>query len=134
MKPSFICGILFGICTIIVNVYLVLPTKNNLLGMILISGLLFFNSLYTVLFTKKRNNYNLSMTEGIKASVQSGIIQSLFYFLSIELIRKYISPEFFPGLDSFRQYSFNLSIYIIGFSIFSIIFGLITSSLLHNKK
>lgn len=134
MNPSFICGIVFGIFTIIVNIYLVMPTKNNMLGFILITGLLFFNSMFTVLFTKKANNYSISMVEGIKASIQSGIIQALFYFLSIVLIRKYINPEFFPGLDTFRQYSFNLSIYIIGFSIFSIIFGLITSSLLHNKK
>jgi hypothetical protein len=133
MKPSFICGIIFGILTILINVYLILPTRNNTLGLILISGLLFFNILFTTLFTKKANGYNLAMTDGIKAAVQTGIIQSLFYFLSIYLIRNYICPDFFPGLDTFRQYSFNLSIYIIGFSIFSIIFGLITSSLFHNK-
>jgi len=134
MRPSYIVGFVFGIMTILVNIFLVLPVKNNLLGFILLSGLLFFNSLFSVLFTKKSNGYNLSWIEGIKSSVQSGIVQGLFYFISILLIRNYISPESFPDLNSLKQYLLIFNIYIILFSIFSAIFGLITSSLFHNQK
>lgn len=134
MRPSYIVGFVFGIMTILVNIFLVLPVKNNLLGFILLSGLLFFNSLFSVLFTKKSNGYNLTWIEGIKSSVQSGIVQGLFYFASILLIRNYISPESFPDLNSLKQYLLIFNIYIILFSIFSAIFGLITSSLFHNQK
>jgi hypothetical protein len=134
MKPSIACGIIFGFLTIIINIFLILPIKDKSAAMILISGLLFFNTLFSVLFTKKSNGYILTWIEGMKSAIQSGIIMGLFYFGSIVLIQKYISPGYFPELESLKQFFLIFNINIILFSIFSIIFGLITSSLFHNKK
>ena len=134
MKPSILSGLFFGAINLVTNVFVVLPLKAQMVGVILGSGLLFFNSLFAVLFTKKQNQYQLTWNQGMKASVQAGIIQSLFYFLSIVLIQRVFSPGFFPELVSFGQYLPILSINIILFSVFSFIFGFITSSLLHNQR
>lgn len=134
MKPSIISGIIFGIFTIIINVFLVLPIKEKSPAIILISGLLFFNTLFSVLFTKRANAYQLKWIDGMKSAIQSGIIMGLFYFFSIVLIQKFIQPGYFPELESLKQFFLIFNINIILFSIFSAIFGLITSTLLHNQK
>lgn len=134
MKPSIISGIIFGILTIIINVFLVLPIKEKSPAIILISGLLFFNTLFSVLFTKRANAYQLKWIDGMKSAIQSGIIMGLFYFFSIVLIQKFIQPGYFPELESLKQFFLIFNINIILFSIFSAIFGLITSTLLHNQK
>ena len=111
-----------------------MPIQQKTAGLILVSGLLFFNVLFSVLFTKKSQAYQLLWTEGIKAAIQSGIVQSIFYFFSIVLIQKKISPGYFPGLESWKQFLLIFNINIILFSIFSAIFGLIASTLFHNQK
>lgn len=134
MKPSIIVGIVFGLINLLTNLFVVLPTKEKNIGIILGSGLLFFNSLFSILFTKKRNGYELTLAEGMKASIQSGIVHGLFYFLSILIIQNYMVKGFFPELSSMKQYFFILNINIIIFSLFSTIFGFITSGLLQTKK
>lgn len=134
MKPSLICGIFFGMLTLLINIFLIVPYPNKMSGLILISGLLFFNSLFSVLFTKKSNGYQLAVTEGMKAAIQSGIIMSLFYCLSIYLVQNHIKPGYFPDLVSMHQYFINFNFYIIGFSILSVIFGVITSGLFQTKN
>jgi hypothetical protein len=134
MKPSIICGILFGGINMLTNIYLVLPTKNKTLGLMLGSGILFFNVLFSVLFTKKANGYILKWADGMKAAIQGGILQGVLYFISLVIIQNYVSPGFFPELSSVKQYFLILNINIIVFSIFSTIFGSIMSSLLHTKN
>lgn len=111
-----------------------MPISDKVPGFILISGLLFFNSMFSVLFTKRKMNYNLSWIEGFKASIQSGMIQGLCYYFSIIVIQLYIRPGFFPELNDWRQFLLYFNIYIIAFSLFSAIFGVITSGLFYNKK
>lgn len=134
MKPSIFVGIIFGLINLSTNIFVILPTKEKNIGLILGSGLLFFNSLFSVLFTKKSNGYQLTLAEGLKSSIQSGIIHGLFYFVSIVVIQNFILKGFFPELVTFKQYFFILNINIIIFSIFSTIFGFITSALLYTKK
>lgn len=134
MKPAIKVGLFFAVLTIAINSLLVLPLPEKSPGFILISGLLFFNSMFSVLMTKRSNNYSLSWIEGFKASVQSGIVQGIGYYTSILLIQGYIRPGFFPELASWKQYLLYFNIYIIAFSVFSAIFGVITSGLFYNKK
>ena len=134
MKPSLLIGIIFGFLTIAINIILVQPLPEKSLGFILISGLLFFNTMFSVLFTKRANGYTLTWSEGIKAAIQSGMMQGIFYYISVLLIQLVIKPGFIPELNNWKQYLLYFNIYIIAFSVFSAIFGFITSSLFHNKK
>lgn len=134
MKPSLIVGIVFGLLTVGINIALVMPLPEKTPGVILISGLLFFNSMFAVLFTKRANGYILSWSEGFKASIQAGMMQGIFYYISVLLIQLYIKPGFFPELNNWKHYLLYFNIYIIAFSVFSAIFGVITSGLFHNKK
>jgi hypothetical protein len=134
MKPSLVVGLVFGLVTLGINALLVLPLPEKTPGFILISGLLFFNTMFSVLFTKRANGYVLAWAEGFKAAIQSGILQGIFYYISVLMIQFFIRPGFFPELNSWKHYLLYFNIYIIAFSIFSAIFGFITSSLFHNKK
>lgn len=134
MKPSLLSGLFFGVLTILINVVVVQSVKEKSAAFILVSGLLFFNTMFAVLFTKRKQGYQLTWAEGMKAAIQGGMVQGIFYFLSIVLIQKKISPGYFPELDSWKQFLLIFNINIILFSIFSAIFGLITSTLFHNKK
>ena len=134
MKPSHAVGVVFGLLTIGINAFLILPLPEKTPGFILISGLLFFNTLFSVLMTKRSNGYILSWADGFKAAIQSGLIQGIFYYVSVLLIQFFLRPGFFPELNSWKQYLLYFNIYIIAFSLFSAIFGLITSSLFHNRK
>lgn len=111
-----------------------MPLPEKTPGIILISGLLFFNSMFSVLFTKRAQGYQLTWAEGFKASIQSGMMQGIFYYISVLLIQLYIKPGFFPEIDSWKHYLLYFNIYIIVFSVLSAIFGVITSGLFHNKK
>ena len=134
MKPSLTVGIILGLITIGINIALITPLPAKTPGFILISGLLFFNSMFSVLFTKRANGYSLSWSEGFKASIQSGMMQGICYYISVLLIQLYIKPGFFPELNSWKYYLLYFNIYIIAFSVFSAIFGVVTSGLFHNKK
>ena len=134
MKPSILAGLFFGLTTVALNVFIVLPIKDKAPTIILISGLLFFNTMFSVLLTKRKNGYQLKWSEGMKASIQSGMIQALFYFASIVLIQKKIMPGYFPELDSLKEFFLVFNMNIILFSIFSAIFGFISSTLFYNKK
>lgn len=133
MKPSIIVGIVFGLITIVVNLTIVATFKDKSNAMFLVSGLLFFNIYFAILFTKKKLGYSLLFIQGFKASVQAGITQSLFYFLSIIILQKYIQPGFFPDLNTIPQYFSILNTNIILFSLISAIFGAILSQMLSNK-
>lgn len=133
MKPSILVGIFFGILTIIINLTIVATYKDKSNAMMLVFGLLFFNIYFSILFTKKSLGYSLFFIQGFKASIQSGITQSIFYFCSIVLLQKYISPGFFPDLNSISQYFSILNVNIILFSILSAIFGAILSKMLSTK-
>lgn len=133
MRASFLVGLLFGGINLVTNIAILLPIKDRTIGVILASGLLFFCCLFSVLFTKKQNGYQLSWSQGMKAAIQSGIIQGILYFISLVLIQNYISPNFFPELHSIKQYLLILNINIIAFSLFSTIFGFIASGLFHTK-
>ena len=135
MRPSIVCGIVFGLLAILVSEWVILPMKDksNAIVIILISGLLFFNNLFACLFTKKSNGYQLKWVEGLKAAVQSGIVMGVVY-TSFILIQKYIRFSQTAESESVMQYLMYFNIYIILFSIFSAIFGLITSTLLFNQK
>lgn len=134
MNPVLLISIIFGIITLINNFFLANQIEEKSIGIILVSGLLFFNIYFSILFTKKANQYTLTFSQGFKAAVQSGIIQSLFYFGSIVLIQKYISPNYFPDLYSLKQYILILNINIILFSILSAIFGAVLTSFLMTKN
>lgn len=134
MKSSFLVGFFFGLLNLLTNLYVLAPSKNKTLGIIIGSGLLFFNSVFSVLFTKKEMGYSLTWSAGMKASIQSGIIHSLLYFSSILLIQYLISPGYFPGLNSWKQYLLILNINIILFSVLSLIFGFISSTLFCTHK
>lgn len=134
MNPVLLISIIFGIITLMNNFFLANQIEEKSIGMILVSGLLFFNIYFSILFTKKANQYTLTFSQGFKAAVQSGIIQSLFYFGSIVLIQKYISPNYFPDLYSLKQYILILNINIILFSILSAIFGAVLTSFLMTKN
>ena len=134
MNPVLLTSLIFGIITLINNFFLATQVENKSIGFILVSGLLFFNIYFSILFTKKANHYTLSFSQGFKAAVQSGIIQSIFYFSSIVLIQKYISPNYFPDLYSLKQYILILNINIILFSILSAIFGAVLTSFLMTKN
>ena len=134
MNPVLLISIVFGIISLLNNYFLATQIKDKSVGIILVSGLLFFNIYFSILFTKKINHYTLSFSQGFKAAVQSGIIQSIFYFSSIVLIQKYISPNYFPELYSLKQYILILNINIILFSILSAIFGAVLTSFLMTKN
>lgn len=134
MKPSVIVGLVFGILAMLINIFVVLPIRDRAPGFILISGLLFFNTLFSVLMTKRAQAYQLTWAEGMKSAIQSGMIQGIFYYLSILLIQKKISPGYFPELDTWKQYFLIFNMNIILFSIFSAIFGFISSALFQNRK
>lgn len=134
MNPVVLISLIFGIITLINNFFLATQVENKSIGFILVSGLLFFNIYFSILFTKKALQYTLTFSQGFKAAVQSGIIQSVFYFSSIVLIQKYISPNYFPDLYSLKQYILILNINIILFSILSAIFGAVLTSFLMTKN
>lgn len=134
MNPAVLISLIFGIITLLNNFFLATQVENKSVGFILVSGLLFFNIYFSILFTKKAHQYTLTFSQGFKAAVQSGIIQSVFYFSSIVLIQKYISPNYFPDLYSLKQYILILNINIILFSILSAIFGAVLTSFLMTKN
>jgi hypothetical protein len=134
MNPVVLISLIFGIITLLNNFFLATQVENKSIGFILVSGLLFFNIYFSILFTKKAHQYTLSFSQGFKAAIQSGIIQSVFYFSSIVLIQKYISPNYFPDLYSLKQYILILNINIILFSILSAIFGAVLTSFLMTKN
>jgi hypothetical protein len=134
MNAVVLISLIFGIITLLNNFFLATQVENKSIGFILVSGLLFFNIYFSILFTKKAHQYTLTFSQGFKAAVQSGIIQSIFYFSSIVLIQKYISPNYFPDLYSLKQYILILNINIILFSILSAIFGAVLTSFLMTKN
>lgn len=134
MRPSLWIGICFGLVNFLANISILPKIKNSMVGLMLASGLLFFNTMFSVLFTKKAQKYILQWNEGMKASVQAGIMQSLFYFGSLIVIQEWIAPGYFPGEVGFGFYAQNLAYFIIGFSVFSFIFGFISSGLFHTQK
>ena len=134
MNPVLLISLVFGVITLLNNFFLATQVENKSIGFILVSGLLFFNIYFSILFTKKAHQYTLSFSQGFKAAVQSGIVQAIFYFSSIVLIQKYISPNYFPDLYSLKQYILILNINIILFSILSAIFGAVLTSFLMTKN
>jgi hypothetical protein len=131
MKPPILIGIIFGVISVLISKTIVsnLGENANTPLIILISGLLFFCNLFAVLFTKKNNGYQLTRVEGIKACVQSGIVQGIVYTIITLMIKANMSNDM-----PMAQYFLYFNICIILFSLFSLIFGLILSSLLHTKQ
>ncbi len=134
MNPVVLISLIFGLISLFNNFFLATQVKEKEIGIILVLGLLFFNIYFSILFTKKAHQYTLTFSQGFKAAVQSGMIQSVFYFSSKVLIQKYISPNYFPKLYSLKDYLLELNIAIIYFSILSAIFGAVLTSFLMTKN
>jgi hypothetical protein len=132
-KTSIIVGFFFGCFGLINNIILATKIEDKSIGFILTSGILFFNIYFTLLFTKKQQNYSLLFPEGFKSAIQAGMIQGLFYFFSIVVIQKYILPGFFPDLQGWKSFMLIFNINLILFSILSAIFGAILTVLLMNN-
>ncbi len=133
MKPSVASGIFFGLFAMLNNLLLAPKIQNKFAIVIIMSGLMFFCSYFSILFTKRQLNYQLTFLNGLRASIQSGILMGICYCISIVLLQKVLLPNYIPNLDSLGQYFFHFNIYIILFSIISLIFGALLSSLLMTK-
>jgi len=134
MKISVKIGFIFGILTGLMNVFIAVMNSGKIEGIWHVIGIIFFNSYFAILFTKKNMGYQISFQEGFKAAVQAGIIQGMLYFISLVAIQRFIKPDFIPDFQSFFDYLLTFNSNIILFSIVSAILGAILSALLSSHK
>ncbi|MCU0328779.1 MAG: hypothetical protein MUE53_07290 [Chitinophagales bacterium] len=123
MKISIKVGVLFGIIVLVQNILNAQYSQLNQMNFAFALFLLFISVLTGILWVKRQNNYAITLKESIRNGVQIGLIQSVFYFISLIISIKFIKIELFD--DSWRNLLISFNFIAIAYAFFSLIYSLL---------